>query len=242
MSRRSGRRARTRWPAFLAPLALFGLLAVTAVLGWRLLQDPVRWPVRTIGVDGDFRHLDRTELQRVLAAAVEGGFFGVDLERVRAAALELPWVAGVEVARVWPDRLEVKVEEQLPVARFNDDALVNRRGEVFRPRDGGRPTLPLRFRGPEGKAAQMLAFYRRVAPAFRARGLRIREVRLDRRGEWRLQLADGPLVVVGREGEDFRVSRLLRVYPVLAAAGRPVRRIDLRYDQGFAVAWGKKKG
>jgi len=225
-----------RLSAALAMLFFVGL-GVAGVLGVRYLTDPARLPLRTIRVEDHFRHLDRAELQRALTAAVDGGFFGVDLEKVRQAALRLPWVAGARVTRIWPDRLQVEIVEQVPVARWNDGGLVNGNGEVFYPKGGKGLALPLRFRGPEGKAAQMLAFYRDVQPGFRRRNLEIRELMLDRRGEWRLKLDDGLLVVVGREQQQYRIERLLDAYAVLGQAGRNLRRIDLRYEQGFAVAW-----
>ncbi len=224
-----------RWLSLglLAGFSLF--LVVGGVLGIRYLMDPASFPVRTIRIENEFRHLDRAALQKTLGAAVEGGFFGVDLERVREAALSLPWVAEAQVARVWPDRLLVKVKEQVPVAHWNGDGLVNSRGEVFYPAKKGRLALPLQFHGPASKAAEMLAFYHRVQPGFAARGLEIRTVRLDRRGEWQLGIEGGMTIMVGRDRKDFRIERLLGVYAVLNEEKGSIERIDLRYEQGFAV-------
>ena len=217
-------------------LAGFSLLLVVGAAQWiRYLMDPASFPVRTIRIENEFRHLDRAALQQTLGSAVDGGFFGVDLERVREAALSLPWVAEAQVARVWPDRLLVKVREQVPVAQWNGDGLVNSRGEVFYPAKKGRLALPLRFRGPSSKAAEMLAFYHQVQPGFAARGLEIREVRLDRRGEWQLGIEGGMTIMVGRDRKDFRIERLLGVYAVLNEEKGSIDCIDLRYEQGFAV-------
>jgi len=235
--RRKEPERRGRWLSAVLAVSFFAGLGVAGVLGVRYLTDPARLPLRTIRVEDHFRHLDRAELQRALTAAVDGGFFGVDLEKVRQAALRLPWVAEARVTRIWPDRLQVEIVEQEPVARWNDRGLVNGEGEVFYPEEGERLVLPLRFRGPEGKAPQMLSFYRDVQPGFRRRNMEIRELLLDRRGEWRLKLGDGVQVVVGREQQRYRIERLLDVYAVLGRAGRAVHRIDLRYEQGFAVAW-----
>jgi cell division protein FtsQ len=229
---------RGRYWRSLGLLAGFLFVSVLAAKwGLDYLMDPARLPIRTIRIENQFRHLDRLALQRTLGAAVDGGFFGVDLQRVRDAALSLPWVAQARVTRVWPDRLLVEVKEQVPVARWNGEGLVNPAGEVFYPKRMDGLSLPLWLRGPEGKAAQMLAFYRRVQPGFRARGLRIREVELDRRGEWRLGLNNGMAIVVGREQKDYRIERLLGVYAVLNQEKRSIERIDLRYEQGFAVRW-----
>ena len=217
-------------------LAVFVLLlAVATTQGVRYLMDPAKLPIRTIRIENEFRHLDRAALQQTLGAAVDGGFFGVDLKRVREAALSLPWVAEAQVTRVWPDKLLVKVKEQIPVAYWNGDGLVNAGGEVFFPKRRDGLKLPLRFRGPDSKAAEMLAFYRRVQPGFAERGLQIREVRLDRRGEWQLGLGGGMTIMVGRDRKDFRIERLLGVYAVLNEEKGSIERIDLRYEQGFAV-------
>ena len=240
MSRRSARQQERRRSRLLSLglLTSFLLLMTAAgIQGMRYLLDPDHFPVRTVRIENRFHHLDRDALQRTLGAAVDGGFFGVDLERVRQAALSLPWVARASVRRVWPDRLVVEVEEQVPVAHWNDRGLVTAGGTVFYPEKPVKLRLGLHFRGPENKAAEMLAFYGRVAPGLAARGLRIREVKLDRRGEWQFRMHDGATLMVGREQKEFRIERLLGVFAVLAESERQIERIDLRYEQGFAVRW-----
>ncbi len=234
-TRKSG--ARQRWLSAALALLFFAGLAGGLLAGYRYLADPTHFPVRTIRVENRFRHLDRGRLQRALSAAVEGSFFSVDLEKVRAAAVALPWVAEARVRRAWPDRLEVEIVEQQPLAHWNRRGLVNSRGEVFHPAETGRLRLDLQFRGPEEKAPQMVEFYREILPGFRDHGLEIAELSLDRRGEWRLRLKQGLTLVVGREQRRFRIRRLLEVYAVLQQEKRAMRRIDLRYEQGFAVAW-----
>jgi cell division protein FtsQ len=45
-------------------------------------------------------------------------------------------------------------------------------------------------------------------------------------------------VLVGRHDADARVARFARLAPrLLARAGRPPLRADLRYTNGFALAW-----
>ncbi len=236
VTKRDRQRRSRRLSLLLVMLFFAGLVAVGGV-SYRYLADPMRMPVRTIRVENHFRHLDRIELQRVLSAAVDGGFFSVDLEKVRSAALSLPWVAEARVRRVWPDRLQVKIVEQNPLARWNDKALVNAAGEIFRPRKLPRDLPKLRLRGPDDQTRRMIRFYQQIVPRLARRGMGIQELVLDKRGEWRLLLNRGVTLVLGREGVLRRLDRLLAVYPVLRREERSVSRIDLRYEQGFAVAW-----
>ncbi|WP_457667033.1 cell division protein FtsQ/DivIB [Thiolapillus sp.] len=201
------------------------------------LMDPQVLPIRHIQIKNEFRNLDKVSLQQALLKAIDGGFFNVDLNRLRDAALSAAWVAEAKVTRVWPDKLVVEVVEQTPIANWGKDALLNDRGEVFRPRRGISKTLPLRFHGDEDKAPLMLDFFIREQRAFRKLGKSIREVDLDQRGEWRLKLTDGTDIVVGKEQMDERIQRLLGVYSALEQSEKKPRRVDLRYEQGFAVSW-----
>ncbi len=215
--------------------------AVTSVAGFYVLagylMNPQVMPVRSIQIKNEFRNLDKVSLQQALLKAIDGGFFSVDLRKLRAAALSAAWVAEAKVTRVWPDKLLVEVVEQTPIASWGEDALLNANGEVFRPQRKPDKQLPLRFNGDEDKASLMLDFFITGQKMFRQYGMSIREVDLDKRGEWRLKLTNGTTIVVGKEQMDKRIKRLLGVYAVLEQAQRKPLRVDLRYEQGFAVSW-----
>ena len=238
MSRETSRKTTPRRSsgAWLA-LGFLCLAALAGAWGWQRLSDPALMPVRQVAIHGRVRHVDVKALQKALAEVTRAGFFGVDLAEVQRIVQARPWVAAARVRRVWPDRLVVEIREQRPVARWGRRGLVNERGEVFEPAKKVRLALPVTFEGPRGAAGRMLAFYRQVAPAFEKLGLKVQKVRLDPRGEWRLGLSGGLEVVAGRERMKARIRRLVAVWPLLAEPARRPQRIDLRYEQGFAVRW-----
>lgn len=240
MAKGNRRDAQDRRRRALIPLALFVLVAGAGgaqLASWAL--DPANLPIRTIQIKNGFRNLDKAGLQRALSKAVDGGFFSLDLAQVRQAALSLPWVAEARVTRVWPDKLVVEVTEQVAVARWNENALLNAHGEIFSPEKPQQhlQTIEVELRGPDKKAATMLAFYRVLQPQFARLNLGIREIELDARGEWRLRLTDGLQITIGKEQKDYRIQRLLGVFAALAGNQRKPRQVDLRYEQGFAIAW-----
>ncbi len=66
----------------------------------------------------------------------------------------------------------------------------------------------------------------------------INEVELDSRGVWRLRTVDGVLLTLSGEPQSAPVDRLVRVYrQQLISHWDKVRQIDLRYDDGLAVAF-----
>ncbi len=114
-------------------LLLITLLVVSVGFGMQWLSDPYRFPLNVVEVKGDFRYLDKGQLQTVIAPHAGGGFFTVDIAAVCAAAEQLPWVYKARVQRVWPDILRLQIEEQQPIARWGEKGFLNGAGESFIP-------------------------------------------------------------------------------------------------------------
>ena len=178
-------------------------------------------------------------LEAVIRDELSGTFFTMNLDRARAALTKVPWVRRASLSRQWPQRLEVTIEEYLPFARWNSDALVNANGEIFNADyDGDLP----QFEGVDARAAEVTARFAEWSAALAPLSLSLREIRVSPRGGWRLKVtgASAPLdIELGREEPGERLARFVAVYgrtiATLARAGTRVDRVDLRYRNGFAA-------
>lgn len=219
-------------------LVLLGLLGTTLMLGVQWMQDPYRFPLRVVKVDGELRYLDRNHLQAVVAPFVQGGFFTVDVAIICREVENLPWVNKARVARAWPDGLNVTISEQEPVARWGEQGFLNRQGEPFFPLAGAAvPELPA-LSGPPGHEQAVLEKYRQIIRVLEPLGLEVTGVRLDERRAWHLETADGMQLELGRADTWQRLQRFIRAWPVVfAERSAGVRRVDLRYSNGFSVYW-----
>jgi len=227
-----------RWLPMVITLGSFALLFGLLSAGYAYLSQPGRLPLRVVQVQGEFQHLDKAAIQETAGGVIDGGFFTCDMQRLRSAVLHMPWVEDVSIRRVWPDRLIMNVTEQVPFARWSDDALINVRAGVFSP--GNIDDYPelVRLRGPEGSEKRVVAFYQAAVPAARARDLQINEIELDQRGHWWVRFEGGLTLSLGREDRDGRMGQFLRVYPrLIADPARQPERVDMRYQHGFAVQW-----
>jgi len=241
-------------PQLLNALADLLILAAAAALlaaatVW-LIRVP-SLPVRQVVFVEALPQTKRAEVEAVLPAALRGNFFSLNLETVRAAMETLPWVRRVEVRRVWPEKLELRVEEHKPVARWGDvrGELVNSHGEVFAallPEDASQ-TMPMLF-GPAGTAAEVLKRYAEFVDVFSPLSQKPVAVTLSPRLAWQVKLANGMAVEMGREQPKspigVRLQRFIEVYPE-AVAKRAVLPavVDLRYPNGFAIkVAGEPKG
>ncbi|MDP3537407.1 MAG: cell division protein FtsQ/DivIB [Azonexus sp.] len=220
-------------------VAAAALLAAAAV--W-LVRVP-SLPVRQVVFAEPLAHTRRLEVEQVLPAALKGNFFSLNLETVRGSLERLPWVRKVEVRRIWPAKLEVRVEEHRPAARWGEGRgeLVNSYGEVFAavPNAEEVVALPLLF-GPQGTAPEVLRRYGELVGTFKTVGEKPVQVTLSPRLAWQLKLENGMLLDMGREQPKapvgVRLQRFIEVYPETVAkrAVRPAV-VDLRYPNGFAM-------
>ena len=224
--------------AVAAGLALIAAGALLlGALAW-LARQPA-FEFREIVVTKPLEHANAAQLEAVIRQELAGTFFTMNLDRARAALAQVPWVRGVALRRQWPHRLEVAVHEHLPLARWNDNGLVDEDGEVFTADYLG--DLP-QFEGPDGRAAEVALRYREWAPPLAALSMAVREVRLSPRGGWHLRAAGaaGPLdIELGREDPAERLARFVAAYGrtvgALARAGTRIDHVDLRYRNGFAA-------
>ena len=216
---------------FLVGLALFAF----AFVALRLALRSALFPVRTVELVTPLGHAPREAIERIVRREIDGNFFALRIGELRGALEQVPWVRRVEVRRVWPDRLEVKLEEHVPLARWAAGGAVNTHGERF---DGTAPAdLPL-FVGPEGAEAEIAARYPRFARLVQPLGAPLERIVLTPRYAWQLRLANGLSLMLGRDGDlaESRLQRFVDVYD--ATLGRlPGRHeyVDLRYTNGFAV-------
>jgi cell division protein FtsQ len=228
---------------------LAGLGALVAGVLW-LMRSPL-FPIRAITLDGDLARNSVPTIRANAAPRLAGNFFSVDLQQSRHAFESVPWVRRAVVRRVWPDHLAVRLEEHRAAAlwegqgeRLGDsagsDKLVNSHGEVFEANVGDVEDdgLPV-FTGPEGSAAPMLAFYRRLQPVLAQLDMTVERLSLSGRGSWRAELDSGAAIEIGRGSEDELVARSERfvrtLTQVTAKYRQPLEYADLRHTDGYAV-------
>ena len=230
---------------FLMGLSIIALAwaAVTA-----LQRLPV-FPLRELVVTGSLGQVTRAQIEHTARIAVTGNFFTTDMESIRAAFENLPWVRKVEVRRRWPDSIELTLEEQVAVARWKpanssdsqNGRLVNDHGEVFA--GTASEALPAFF-GPEGSSMQLLERYRDFAVALT--GHKVEMVILSTRDAWQLKLDNGLLLELGRDQRKHplteRIDRFARHYSFVRASTGLVDGgvADMRYPNGFTLRPGSK--
>ncbi|MGH8635122.1 MAG: cell division protein FtsQ/DivIB, partial [Burkholderiales bacterium] len=138
--------------------ALYAVAVVIALYGaWTLAARLPVFALREVRVGGELAHVTRGEIEAVVQRELKGNFLTLDLAAVSASFQRLPWVRKANARRLWPARIDVALEEHVPLARWGGAALVNTQGEVFQAAYDGK--LPV-FIGPDGMAREIAIQFR----------------------------------------------------------------------------------
>jgi cell division protein FtsQ len=210
-------------------------VCVFAVAGCALLARSPLFPLTAIELTHPLGNTTRQEIEAAARAHIGGNFFAVAPAELRAGLEKLPWVRRASVRRVWPDRLEIALEEHVPLARWGAQALVSIHGERFH--GAIAEELPFLF-GPPGSEREVASRYARFAAVLAPLGAKLERVVLTPRYAWELRLANGLVLMLGRDadGAEARLARFVEAYPAtLARLARRHEYVDLRYANGFAL-------
>ncbi len=226
---------------------VIGIVALAGVLlavllgfnrGWELLKPYVDPQITMVRVVGDLSVANQLAIQQQSMPYSAGTYFTVDIAAVRNALEELPWVANAEVSRVWPDQLQVAVQEQLPVARWGSDALLSTQGYLFTTVDVSAYQHLPQLTGPKDAQLRVMQQYLIFSQALRPLGYSIKQLEMRERGSWFVTTQTGLQLLFGRDHLNEKMRRFAVVYEKeLQEQIDKIERVDLRYSNGLAVAW-----
>ncbi|WP_459616968.1 cell division protein FtsQ/DivIB [Bordetella sp. 2513F-2] len=205
--------------------------------------------------DSTLHYVSTASVRSAIVGRFKGNFFTVDLDQAREVFESVPWVRHATVRRIWPNTLRVRIEEQQPLARWNENQMINTWGEAFTANLGeldDETALP-HFAGPEGTESLVVQRYAELARWFAPLNMHVTELALSPRYAWRATLSSGVTLELGRDpGADApdphglpgalpfaaRIQRFVQAWPVVASRleGRSITQADLRYPNGFALA------
>jgi cell division protein FtsQ len=234
-------------PMLINLLADLLLLAAGVLLAWAGAIAVQRMPLFALNqlvVATPLDQVSRAQVEHTARTALSGNFFTVNLETAQAAFERMPWVRSASLRRLWPDGVELELEEHRAAARWTpqdgEARLVSTRGEVFAA--VSQETLPS-FAGPEGSAPRVLARYQEFSNELATIGRKPVVVHLSAREAWQLKLDDGVVLELGRDQAKAplaeRLSRFTTHFAAAAGAARSrlqaVGAVDMRYPNGFAL-------
>lgn len=239
-------------------LAVLAVLAMLAGGIYWLIQRP-QFELQAIEIEpapnSTLHYVTPASIQNAISGNLTGNFFTINLTDAQSVFEETPWVRSASVRRIWPNAIRVTIEEQQPLALWNDSQMINTWGQVFTVNQGeldDEVVLP-QFEGPEGKEGLVVDRYAELARWFAPLDVTVRKLSLSDRLAWQVTLSNGMTLALGRDpGADApvaqggipgalpfadRIQRFVQALPQATQkiGDRAVTHADLRYPNGFAL-------
>lgn len=232
-------------PPFAATILSALLLASSAVYGASIggqLPSAVQAVTARTGFAIDQLHVaghrETSEIDIIDRLELDGwtSLVGFDASAARERIAQLPWVSDVSVRKVYPDALEVKVDERKPFAVWQHGkslSVVEESGNVIAEFSGGRlAALPLLVG--MGAARDGVDFVNRVRGypqiASRVKGyIRVAERR------WDLRLDNGITVRLPENDEANAIADLIALDRDTGILARDIVAIDMRFPDRLVV-------
>jgi cell division protein FtsQ len=195
-------------------------------------------PIKYVRTEGVFQYLSKDDIKTALKPLVKTGFFDANVQAIQVAVSTLPWVESVTVKRVWPDAIDIKVRERKPFVRWGEKNLISNQGVVFTPKSIEPFEDLLMVIGPDQQHAKVLEIMKGVKTALADQSLELVEFSINNRWAWKLKLANGLEILLGRSEQLKKLQRFLKTLTVLQQEQIDAMEVvDLRYPNGYAVSW-----
>ena len=239
-------------------LAVLAVLAMLAGGIYWLIQRP-QFELQAIEIEpapnSTLHYVTPASIQNAIAGNLTGNFFTINLADAQKVFEDAPWVRSASVRRIWPNAIRVSIEEQQPLALWNESQMLNTWGQVFTANQGELDddvVLP-QFDGPEGQELLVVHRYAELARWFAPLDVTVRKLSLSDRLAWQVTLSNGMTLALGRDpGADApdpqggipgalpfadRIQRFVQALPMATQkiGDRVVTHADLRYLNGFAL-------
>ena len=218
------------------------LLFCSIAYGANLAIQHLDKPITKVSIEGDFKYLDHQQLVGLVNGQINGGFITIDLQALQNVLHQHPWVAEVSIQRQWPTYLRINVTEEVPIARWGNDAFLNRLGDKLIIQDNSQlENLPL-MTAEFGSSSEVMKQYQRLSDLLLPTGLELSKLKLDRLGAWQVETSNGIKLILGRNKVGEKIRRLVLVWETdLGQQSSKIKTIDLRYPNGLAVSWKDRK-
>lgn len=197
----------------------------------------LRYPIHEVKIAGVV-HTNQLEIEHALIPYVSHGFFSVEVEAIKDRLAQIPWIAKVNVRRIWPNEVWINIIEKKAVANWNQASLLSADGDLFIPEKNSIPNDLPYFIGPEGKHIFMMEYYHRLNAILTPLHFKVARLEFSPGHLWYVTLSNSMKLTVNHKDFLTRFRHFVKVYPkVVGNRASEIDYVDLRYSNGLAVRW-----
>ncbi|MBT5939173.1 MAG: FtsQ-type POTRA domain-containing protein, partial [Rhodospirillaceae bacterium] len=122
-----------------------------------LLGNEKLFPITAVKIKGSYSQISQQLLQQKITPFVQGSFFSVKTDELQTQLKLIPWIATVNIRRIFPSTIVVTVAENKAVYIWNEQGLLTETGVLFSPDKASYPKGLPTLNGPADQQVQVFA-------------------------------------------------------------------------------------
>jgi cell division protein FtsQ len=191
--------------------------------------------IKVLEVSAPFEYVAEGDIRNQLQGVFPRGYISLDVQEIHQRLIRLPMVASVEVEKVWPDTLVIRLLEEQPVAIWNETSLLSQAGDIL-PVSFQELSLP-KLTGAEKDSRMVMQHHLLFNRWCKRHKLNLVGLTKSTSG-WLIEEKQGLKIWLDGANAMSGLRQLESVIDQFQLAR--IKSIDMRYEQGFAVAWKTK--
>ena len=203
------------------------LLSVFSLINQKITEIQYMTEIKRVSLD---------DLKAVSSKIYNQGFLQINLSQIKDEIETINWVKNASIERRWPDQVNIFIEEEDIIGRWNNQSIMNSKGSLFNLNEQTLPTGLIEFYGPDGQQEILFKKYLVFSEELTTRGILIEGMKLDFKGSWSITIRPGVTIRLGKDYVSERFDRFLMIWDESLLDNLAViEYIDLRYTEGFSI-------
>ena len=222
-------------------ILVYFIILFSLILGWLKISNPETLPILHVKIIDNSNQIEHKLLHDTIVPYVSKGMLWVKLSSLKNALEDIPWVEQVLISRKFPHTIIVQIIERKPIARWNNQLLLDSHGNIFNPTLGviyhELNALPSLF-GPEDQQNSAWIDFQESSNALSPLNISVKTLKLNENGTCDLTLNNDIHLIVNDKSLNESLIQFAAVYPrICQSHEKDIETIDLRYNNGFAIQW-----
>lgn len=188
--------------------------------------------INELEIVATLQYMNEADIKDQLVGDFPDGYISLDVQKIHDRLIIMPMIADVSVEKIWPNTLKITMQEERPVAIWNGKNLLSQAGDIL-PVSFESLNLPS-LRGAKKDSRLVMQHYLLFNRWSKRHNLSLVGITKSTSG-WLIESQSG--LKIWLDGADA-MSGLRQLESVIDQFQLArINSIDLRYEQGFAVAW-----
>lgn len=179
-------------------------------------------------------------LNQVMKKQEVGNFFTAKLPKIQQVVLGEKWIDQVDIERKWGQGIVVTALPRAPVAKFGSEHYIDSEGVVFQPvsEAGIKKDELIMLQGDNAQSSLIMQQMQQVNQWFGKFDMQVEDIILTPRMTWVIRFDNGLRIIVDNEQTSQKLMNLSQLMEnQLAERRTEIASVDLRYKNGFVIAW-----